>query len=160
MKVVTGVVGNDIHVVANRLIDLSLQARGFEVFNLGVNTYLEEFFDNMRITSKHYTTGLQDLKYRAMDIHGVPQNTITPYVDYTYKNNTYRLNKIESSHTNFSSERLVMDLVLPEKEVDINNLYGNTFEVLFDKTFNRSANVPCEKDFRSPPAIRKKPLFL
>ncbi|NQY93858.1 MAG: methylaspartate mutase subunit S [Campylobacteraceae bacterium] len=45
MKVVTGVVGNDIHVVANRLIDLSLQARGYEVFNLGVNTYLEEFFD-------------------------------------------------------------------------------------------------------------------
>ena len=45
MKVVTGVVGNDIHVVANRLIDLSLRARGYEVFNLGVNTYLEEFFD-------------------------------------------------------------------------------------------------------------------
>ncbi|GGD34039.1 methylaspartate mutase [Malaciobacter pacificus] len=45
MKVVTGVVGNDIHVVANRLIDISLQARGFEVFNLGVNTYLEEFID-------------------------------------------------------------------------------------------------------------------
>ena len=45
MKVVTGVVGNDIHVVANRLIDISLQARGFEVFNLGVNTSLEEFID-------------------------------------------------------------------------------------------------------------------
>ena len=45
MKVVTGVVGNDIHVVANRLIDISLQSRGFEVFNLGVNTYLEEFID-------------------------------------------------------------------------------------------------------------------
>ena len=45
MKVVTGVVGNDIHVVANRLIDLSLRARGYDVFNLGVNTYLEEFFD-------------------------------------------------------------------------------------------------------------------
>jgi methylaspartate mutase sigma subunit len=44
-KVVTGVVGNDIHVVANRLIDISLQARGYEVFNLGVNTYLEEFID-------------------------------------------------------------------------------------------------------------------
>lgn len=38
-------VGNDIHVVANRLIDLSLRARGYEVFNLGVNTHLEEFFD-------------------------------------------------------------------------------------------------------------------
>tara|TARA_R110001592_G_scaffold70723_3_gene216504 strand:- start:7893 stop:8363 length:471 start_codon:yes stop_codon:yes gene_type:complete len=45
MKVITGVVGNDIHVVANRLIELSLNARGYEVFNLGVNTYLEEFFD-------------------------------------------------------------------------------------------------------------------
>ena len=44
-KLVTGVVGNDIHVVANRLIDISLQSRGFEVFNLGVNTYLEEFID-------------------------------------------------------------------------------------------------------------------
>ena len=45
MKIVTGVVGNDIHVVANRLIDISLQSRGHEVFNLGVNTYLEEFID-------------------------------------------------------------------------------------------------------------------
>ena len=45
MKVVTGVVGNDIHVVANRLIDLALRARGYEVFNLGVNTHLQEFFD-------------------------------------------------------------------------------------------------------------------
>jgi methylaspartate mutase sigma subunit len=45
MKVVTGVVGNDIHVVANRLIELSLDARGYEVFNLGVNTHLAEFFD-------------------------------------------------------------------------------------------------------------------
>jgi len=45
MKVVTGVVGNDIHVVANRLIDISLESRGYEVFNLGVNTYLEEFID-------------------------------------------------------------------------------------------------------------------
>jgi methylaspartate mutase sigma subunit len=44
-KVVTGVVGNDVHAVANRLIDLSLKERGFEVFNLGVNTYLEEFID-------------------------------------------------------------------------------------------------------------------
>ncbi len=45
IKIVTGVVGNDIHVVANRLIDISLQSRGFQVFNLGVNTYLEEFID-------------------------------------------------------------------------------------------------------------------
>jgi len=45
MRVVTGVVGNDIHVVANRLIEISLKDRDFEVFNLGVNTYLEEFID-------------------------------------------------------------------------------------------------------------------
>jgi len=47
MKVVTGVVGNDIHVVANRLIEISLKERGFTVYNLGVNTYLEEFLDAM-----------------------------------------------------------------------------------------------------------------
>ena len=45
IKVVTGVVGNDIHVVANRLIDISLKSHGFDVFDLGVNTYLEEFID-------------------------------------------------------------------------------------------------------------------
>ena len=45
LKVVTGVVGNDIHVVANRLIEISLKERGFTVYNLGVNTYLEEFLD-------------------------------------------------------------------------------------------------------------------
>jgi methylaspartate mutase sigma subunit len=43
MKIVIGVIGNDIHVVANRLIEISLKERGFQVFNLGVNTYLEEF---------------------------------------------------------------------------------------------------------------------
>ena len=47
MKVVTGVIGNDIHVVANRLVELSLIARGFKVYNLGVNTPLTEFFDAM-----------------------------------------------------------------------------------------------------------------
>jgi len=47
MKVVTGVVGNDVHVVANRLIEISLRERGFTVYNLGVNTYLEEFLDAM-----------------------------------------------------------------------------------------------------------------
>jgi methylaspartate mutase sigma subunit len=45
MKVVIGVVGNDVHVVANRLIEISLKERGFTVYNLGVNTYLEEFLD-------------------------------------------------------------------------------------------------------------------
>ncbi len=45
VKIIIGVVGNDVHVVANRLIDISLHQRGFEVFNLGVNTFLEEFID-------------------------------------------------------------------------------------------------------------------
>jgi methylaspartate mutase sigma subunit len=53
MRVVTGVVGNDIHVVANRLIEISLKERGFEVFNLGVNTYLEEFIDAVIETDAH-----------------------------------------------------------------------------------------------------------
>jgi methylaspartate mutase sigma subunit len=45
MKIITGVIGNDVHAVANRLIEIELQERGHIVFNLGVNTKLEEFID-------------------------------------------------------------------------------------------------------------------
>jgi methylaspartate mutase sigma subunit len=45
LKIVTGVIGNDVHAVANRLIELELEERGYTVFNLGVNTMIEEFID-------------------------------------------------------------------------------------------------------------------
>ncbi len=43
--VVLGVVGNDIHVVANRLLENCLREAGFNAINLGVNTMPEEFAD-------------------------------------------------------------------------------------------------------------------
>ncbi len=43
--VVIGVIGNDIHVVANRILEMSLQSAGFEVLNLGTNVKPDEFAD-------------------------------------------------------------------------------------------------------------------
>ena len=44
-RVVIGVIGNDIHVVAIKLLEIALLERGYKVFNLGVNTKPEEFVD-------------------------------------------------------------------------------------------------------------------
>ena len=43
--VVFGVVGNDIHVVANRILHLCLEAKGFRAVNLGTNNRPENFAD-------------------------------------------------------------------------------------------------------------------
>ena len=43
--VVFGVVGNDIHVVANRILQLCLQAHGFQAMNLGTNNRPQNFVD-------------------------------------------------------------------------------------------------------------------
>ncbi len=43
--VVFGVVGNDIHVVANRILHLCLEAKGFRPVNLGTNNRPENFAD-------------------------------------------------------------------------------------------------------------------
>lgn len=44
-RVVFGVIGNDIHVVANRIIDLTLQNAGFLTCNLGTNNRVDDFID-------------------------------------------------------------------------------------------------------------------
>lgn len=42
--IVIGVIGNDIHVVANRILARGLRQEGYEVCNLGVNVKPEDFF--------------------------------------------------------------------------------------------------------------------
>lgn len=42
-RVVLGVIGDDIHVVGNRIITLALEDAGYEVFNLGARTRPEHF---------------------------------------------------------------------------------------------------------------------
>jgi methylaspartate mutase sigma subunit len=42
-KVVIGVIGSDIHVVGNKVIESALRASGFEVANLGIFTTQEDF---------------------------------------------------------------------------------------------------------------------
>ena len=42
--IIIGVIGNDIHVVANRILARSLRQEGYEVCNLGVNAAPSDFF--------------------------------------------------------------------------------------------------------------------
>lgn len=42
---VIGVIGNDIHVVANRVLEICLKDAGFRVINLGTNNMPEDFAD-------------------------------------------------------------------------------------------------------------------
>jgi methylaspartate mutase sigma subunit len=42
-RIVFGVVGHDIHVVANRIIEIGLRELGFDAYNLGTNNLPEDF---------------------------------------------------------------------------------------------------------------------
>lgn len=44
-RVVTGVIGADVHVVGNRLLAMALERAGFKVINLGVLVSQEEFIN-------------------------------------------------------------------------------------------------------------------
>ena len=45
IKILTGVIGNDIHVVANRILEKGLIQQGFKVCNLGVSVTPKMFID-------------------------------------------------------------------------------------------------------------------
>ena len=45
MRILLAVIGNDVHVVANRIIDQFLSARQFTVANLGVACKANEIID-------------------------------------------------------------------------------------------------------------------
>ena len=42
-RLVIGVVGNDIHIVGNRIIHIALEEKGFNVLNIGINNPLTSF---------------------------------------------------------------------------------------------------------------------
>ncbi len=44
-RLVIGVIGNDIHVVANKVLERGLRNAGYDVCNIGVNTFPEDFID-------------------------------------------------------------------------------------------------------------------
>lgn len=48
--VVLGVIGHDIHVVANHILAMGLAASGFHAVNIGANTDVEDFVDAARET--------------------------------------------------------------------------------------------------------------
>jgi methylaspartate mutase sigma subunit len=48
--VVLGVIGHDIHVVANRILAIGLAESGFSAVNIGTNTVVDDFVDAARET--------------------------------------------------------------------------------------------------------------
>jgi len=44
-RIILGVVGHDIHVVANRILAIALAENGYEVYNLGTNNKITDFVD-------------------------------------------------------------------------------------------------------------------
>ncbi|MFL6164571.1 MAG: methylaspartate mutase subunit S [Jatrophihabitantaceae bacterium] len=48
--VVLGVIGHDIHVVANRILAIGLAENGFHAVNIGTNTEVDDFVDAARET--------------------------------------------------------------------------------------------------------------
>ena len=44
-RIVIGVIGNDIHSVANRILAIGLRENGYDVCNLGVNSMPDDFVD-------------------------------------------------------------------------------------------------------------------
>ena len=52
-RVVFGVVGNDTHVVANRILELGLREYGYRTCNLGTGNTVEDFADAALETSAH-----------------------------------------------------------------------------------------------------------
>ena len=51
-RIVLGVIGNDTHVVANRILYLGLTEVGFNVCNLGTNNTPEDFVDALFASSQ------------------------------------------------------------------------------------------------------------
>ena len=44
-RIVMGVIGHDIHVVSNRIIEIALRENGYDVCNIGVNNIAQNFLE-------------------------------------------------------------------------------------------------------------------
>lgn len=52
-RVIIGLIGHDVHVVANRVLHEVLRDRGFDVYNLRTDNTLEDFIDAVSETEAH-----------------------------------------------------------------------------------------------------------
>jgi methylaspartate mutase sigma subunit len=75
-RVVTGVIGADVHVVGNRLLSLALERAGFKVVNLGIMVSQEEFI-NAAIEARADAILISSLYGHAeLDCQGLRQKCI------------------------------------------------------------------------------------
>ncbi len=80
-RVVTGVIGADVHVVGNRLLAMALERAGFKVINLGVLVSQEEFI-NAAVESNADALFISSLYGHAeLDCHGLREKCIEAGLD-------------------------------------------------------------------------------
>lgn len=80
-RVVTGVIGADVHVVGNRLLTMALERAGFKVVNLGVLVSQEEFI-NAAVESNADALFISSLYGHAeLDCQGLREKCIEAGLD-------------------------------------------------------------------------------
>ncbi len=80
-RVVTGVIGADVHVVGNRLLAMALERAGFKVVNLGVLVSQEEFI-NAAVESNADALFISSLYGHAeLDCQGLREKCIEAGLD-------------------------------------------------------------------------------
>ena len=110
--IVIGVIGNDIHVVANRILARGLRQEGYEVCNLGVNAKPEDFFAASKefeasavIVSSVNGEGEEWVKGLPEMIRGHLGSDVVLYVGGNLSMGDYPAEEIESRYLNLGFDR-------------------------------------------------------
>lgn len=74
--VVLGVIGADIHVVGNRVIDFALREEGFDVVNLGIFTSQEDFINAAKETDAQAILVCSVYGHGELDCQGLKEKCV------------------------------------------------------------------------------------
>jgi methylaspartate mutase sigma subunit len=116
-RVVTGVIGADVHVVGNRLLAMALERAGFKVINLGVLVSQEEFI-NAAVESNADALFISSLYGHAeLDCEGLREKCIEAGLDdiLIYVGGNVALGKQEWSEVEKRFLAMGIDRVFPPR---------------------------------------------
>lgn len=116
-RIVTGVIGADVHVVGNRLLAMALERAGFKVINLGVLVSQEEFI-NAAVESNADALFISSLYGHAeLDCQGLREKCIEAGLDdiLIYVGGNVALGKQEWSEVEKRFLELGVDRVFPPR---------------------------------------------
>ncbi len=79
--VILGVIGADIHVVGNRVIEFALREEGFDVVNLGIFTSQEDFIDAAKETDAEAILVCSVYGHGELDCQGLKEKCVEAGLD-------------------------------------------------------------------------------